>query len=214
MKKCKLIAVYDPLCGWCYGFGPVLNQLQEKYRNALDFEVISGGMITGRSVGQLSNMAAFISQAYPVVESHTGIKFGPGFLETLKEGKATFSSLEPGNVLTVLKEFFPHEAIAASHEIQELIYRDGINPVHYESYLPLFRKRRVEDSLALKRMNSAETSQLTVLEFAQSQKWGIRGFPACIIETPQEKLYGISNGYMSFSELELKVQPFLSPENP
>ena len=215
MKKCKLILVYDPLCGWCYGFGPVLNQLKAKYKARLDFEVLSGGMITGRSVGPLSNMAEFISKAYPVVEAHTGIKFGSGFLAALREGRGTFSSLEPGNVLTVLKEMFPDESPEASHEIQELIYRDGIDPVHYQAYLPLFRRRGIEDKLALERLNSAETSQLTVHEFAQAQTWGIRGFPACIMETPSGKLYGISNGYSPFDDLELKIMPYLmKPENP
>lgn len=214
MRKCKLITVFDPLCGWCYGFGPVLNQLHSNYADRLDFDILCGGMITGSAVGPLSNMAAYISKAYPMVETTTGIRFGEGFLAMLQDGRATFSSLEPSNVLTVMKELFPQDSIAASHEIQELIYSEGIDPVNYEAYLPLFRKRGAADKLVLERLNSAETSQLSVLEFAQVSQWGIKGFPACIIETPQGKLYGISNGYLPLADLELKVQPFLIPEHP
>jgi putative protein-disulfide isomerase len=214
MKKCRLITVYDPLCGWCYGFGPVLNQLHASYADRLDFDILSGGMITGSAVGPLSNMAAFISKAYPAVESATGIKFGQGFLNRLKDGGAIFSSLEPANVLSVMKDLFPEDSIAASHEIQELIYSEGIDPVNYEAYLPIFRKRGAADKLVLERLSSAETSQQSVLEFAQVNQWGIRGFPACIIETPSGKLYGISNGFLPLADLELKVQPFLVPEHP
>lgn len=211
MKKCTLITVFDPLCGWCYGFSPVLLRLQDKYRQQLSFDVLSGGMITGSSVGPLANMASFISQAYPVVEQHSGVKFGKGFLNALKEGRGTFSSLEPSNALKALKELFPEEGLQIAHEIQALIYDQGIDPVDYEAYLPMFRKRGVDDGLALGRMRSAETAQLSVLDFAQSQQWGIRGFPACLVETPQGKLYGISNGYLPFEELEKRVQPYLLP---
>jgi putative protein-disulfide isomerase len=211
MKKNTLITVYDPLCGWCFGFGPVLLQVEDKYRDRLDFDIISGGMITGTSVGPLSNMATFISQAYPVVEQHTGVKFGPGFLKTLEEGSVTFSSLEPSNVLKVLKELFPAEALQAAHEIQAIIYQEGINPVRYEDYLPLFIRRGVKEEKAMELLKSAETSQATVLDFAQSQQWGIRGFPACLVETADGKLYGISNGFLPFAELENRLLPYLLP---
>jgi len=213
VKKCTLITVYDPLCGWCYGFGPVLIRLSEAYSNRINFDVISGGMITGASVGPLSNMAAFISKAYQTVEHHTGVKFGPGFLEkTLPEGKATFSSLEPSNVLTVLKSLRPKETVKASHEIQQLIYRDGIDPVNYEAYLPIFTSRGIDEKEAMNSLKSAGISQESVLEFAQAQNWKIRGFPACLVETPDGKLFGISNGFLPYEALEERIIPYLAPE--
>ena len=40
-----LIYCYDAYCGWCYGFSPVIQKLEVQYRNVIDFEVLSGGMI-------------------------------------------------------------------------------------------------------------------------------------------------------------------------
>lgn len=203
------ICVYDALCGWCYGFGPVLLRLEEKYGHLMRFEIISGGMITGKSVGPLANMAGFISQAYPVVEQHSGIKFGQGFLENLKNGTAVFSSLEPGNVLTVLKEMAPNEQVRAAHEIQCLIYDAGINPVDYPAYRPVFENRGLDWNLALSRLKSAETSQLTVHEFSQVHSWGIRGFPASLLDSGGNKLQGIANGFLPFEELESRLLKYI-----
>lgn len=208
MKKATLICAYDPLCGWCYGFGPVLLALQEKYADRLAFEVLSGGMITGKSVGPVRNMAAFISGAYPVVEQHSGIKFGSRFLQQLRDGKAIFSSLEPGNVLTVCKELKPGCQVEASHAIQCLIYRDGINPVDYQAYRPLAEQLGLDWRLFSERLNSAETSQLTVHEFSQVHKWGIQGFPACLLETESGKLFGISRGFLPLDEIEKRLSAF------
>ncbi len=52
-KKVKLIYVYDALCGWCYGFSPVMMQLHSKYKDSIDFQVVSGGMITGNRIGPI-----------------------------------------------------------------------------------------------------------------------------------------------------------------
>lgn len=205
-----LVNVYDPLCGWCYGFGPVLVQLEKAYKGRLKFDVISGGMITGNRVGPLSNMAGFISQAYKTVEQHTGIKFGPGFIDkALKEGTATFSSLEPSKVLMVFRQFHPDKVVEFSHEIQKLIYFDGIDPVRYAAYLPLFEKYGVDTKKALELLATKQIEAETVGDFSQAQKWGVSGFPTCIMQTADGKAYGISSGYMAFKDLEKKIQPYL-----
>ncbi len=47
VQRGRIIYVNDALCGWCYGFSPVITAIHEKYKDELDFEVISGGMVTG-----------------------------------------------------------------------------------------------------------------------------------------------------------------------
>jgi putative protein-disulfide isomerase len=183
--------------------------LEGKFSNNFDFEVLSGGMITGRSVGPLSNMADFIRKAIPRVEEYTGIAFGKNFLENLQNPSILFSSLEPGNVLTVVKELAPGSAVSASHAIQSLIYHDGIHPTEYTAYLPLFEEFSIKPEMAFQLLQSAETSQKTVLEFSQIQKWQIQGFPAVLLETPDGKLHGISRGYLPQEEMEHRLRPFL-----
>ncbi len=60
MKKGKLIYVYDALCGWCYGFSPVISKIHKEYKDSLEFEVISGGMILGDRIGPIGEVASYI----------------------------------------------------------------------------------------------------------------------------------------------------------
>lgn len=209
MKKPTLICAYDPLCGWCYGFGPVLHRLQERFSGQLGFEVVSGGMITGKAVGPLSHMAGFIRNAIPVVEQHTGIRFGEGFLQNLVDGRVVFSSLEPGNVLSVFKLLKPEVQVLVSHQIQCLIYRDGINPGDYSAYRSLFESHGLEWKEISGLLESAETTRSTINEFAQVQNWKIQGFPACILEDEKEKLWGISRGYLPENEMAERISDAL-----
>jgi putative protein-disulfide isomerase len=209
-KKNTLILVTDPLCGWCYGFGPVMNQLFEKYHDRLNFDVISGGMITGKRIGPLSNMRDFIRQAYKRVEQTTGVKFGQAFLEkTLEEGTATFSSLEPSKALTIFRSFQPDKVVEFGHEIQKLIYFDGINPVQVDAYMPLFARYGLQQKQILPLFNSKETEQETINEFGRAARWGISGFPACVMQLHSGKAFLLSNGYLPYEEMEEKIMQYL-----
>jgi putative protein-disulfide isomerase len=209
-KRNTLITVFDPLCGWCYGFGPVLIELEKVYGNQLKFDVISGGMITGNRIGPLSNMAGFISNAYKTVEEYSGIRFGETFInKTLKEGIATFSSLEPAKVLTVYRQFHPDKVVAFSHAIQKRIYEDGIDPVQYPQYLSLFEAEGIPDKEVLPLLASKDIEQETINEFSQVQRWKINGFPACVIQKSDGSAVGLSSGYIPYVELEKRIQPYL-----
>ena len=210
MNKNTLILVSDPLCGWCYGFGPVMNRLYEAYKSQMDFDVISGGMITGSRIGPLSHMREFIKQAYRVVEQHTGVKFGPDFTEkTLEEGKATYSSLEPSKALSIFRTFQPNKALEFSHEIQKLIYFEGIDPVDYEAYLPLFDRYGMQEKEILPLFSSKDIEQETVNEFGRAARWGINGFPACVMQLHSGKAFVLSSGYLPFEQMEERIRPYL-----
>jgi len=209
-KKNTLINVYDPLCGWCYGFGPVMIKLHEVYKDQINFDVISGGMITGSRIGPLSNMASYIKQAYKVVEQTTGVKFGEQFLNhTLEEGKVVFSSLEPAKALTIMRNLNKELVVEFSHEIQKLIYKDGIDPVQYSAYLPLFQKYGFDQKVVLPLFASKDLEQETVNEFGMAHRWKINGFPSCVVQTAEGKAYPISNGYLSYAEMEKRIQAYL-----
>jgi putative protein-disulfide isomerase len=206
-----LITVFDPLCGWCYGFGPVLTELESRYAGRLNFDIFCGGMITGARIGPLAHMASFISQAYKAVEEYSGVRFGEAFLgHTLREGKATFSSLEPSKVLTVYRALRKTGYIRFSHEIQKLIYFDGIDPVDYKAYLPLFQREGLDAAAVMPLLQSADVEQETIREFGLAQRWGITGFPSCVMQLPDGKAIRISHGYEPLARLEEKIRPYLS----
>ena len=71
MNKPRIIYFFDTLCGWCYGFSPVIKQIADKYGDEFDFEVISGGMMMGERVQPASVMADYILNAYKTVENRT-----------------------------------------------------------------------------------------------------------------------------------------------
>ncbi|HXI00169.1 MAG TPA: hypothetical protein VNI52_07850 [Sphingobacteriaceae bacterium] len=134
MENYKFIYVYDALCGWCYGFSPVVMALHEKYNQQFDFEVISGGMVTGSRVGPIGVVAPYIKKAYRTVEETTGIKFGEGFLRNIDEGEMIMNSEKPAVALAVFRTYYPDKAVMFAHELQNAINFDGADPNTNEMY--------------------------------------------------------------------------------
>lgn len=201
-KDMKIVYVYDALCGWCYGFSPVINDFKEKYKDSLEFEVLSGGMITGDRIGPIGEVAPYISQAYKDVEKTTGIEFGENFLQkTLKEGSAIFTSIPPAIALSVFKELDSTRSFLFAAELQKAIYYDGIEPENIEAYGTIAAKFDLDKETFVKKMKDPLYKEMAQKEFDKSSELDVTGFPTVLLEI-DGKHYKIGNGYMSLSQLE------------
>jgi putative protein-disulfide isomerase len=204
-EKFTLIYIFDALCGWCYGFSPVIKQIFEKHQQEFDFEVISGGMVLGDSAGPVGKMAELIKSHYPSIEETTGIKYGEPFLEVLDEGTAYFSSEKPSIALAVFKHFHPDKAILFAHDLQFAIYKDGIDLSNDKNYVPLITKYAINEEEFIQKLNSEEFKQAAYYDFALARQLQVTGYPAAFIKTGERNFYMIAKGYTDFETLELRI---------
>ena len=72
--KPVLIYCYDAYCGWCYGFSPVIKKVAHEFKDQLEIDVLSGGMILPEKPTPIATIAPYIQKAYKTVEETTGIK--------------------------------------------------------------------------------------------------------------------------------------------
>ena len=210
MKNYQLIYIYDALCGWCYGFSPVIEQLHERYRKEIDFTVLSGGMVRGARVGPIGQVAGYIKEAYKTVEEHTGVRFGEGFLQNILEpGQAIFNSVPPSRALTVFKSWKPAQAVDFAGVLQKAIYYDGIEPENLEAYGPYAAQFGLDPKHFVFQMQQNQHIDATEDEFQQVEQWGISGFPTVLMATP-EKLYLIARGYPPAERLDAAIQDVMN----
>lgn len=198
----KVIYVYDALCGWCYGFSPVISQFQDKYKNSLHFEVISGGMIVGNRIGPIGEVASYISWAYKEVENRTGVKFGDHFLnQTLKKGDATFNSMPLAIALSVFKDIDDKQSIAFAAALQQAIYYDGMEPEDVEAYGKLALRFGLDPKLFILKMQDPFYKERAEKDFKKSTELQVTGFPTVFVEH-DDTYYKIGSGYIPFEVLE------------
>src|SRR4051794_11346730 len=108
--KPLLIYCYDAYCGWCYGFSPVIKKIAVDFKDQLDFDVLSGGMILPEKPVHISATASYIAGAYKNVEELTGIKFGSDYLWHIfnpDESDWYPNSEKPAIAMVIFKTYFP-----------------------------------------------------------------------------------------------------------
>jgi putative protein-disulfide isomerase len=201
MKKPKIIYFFDVLCGWCYGFSPVIKKIAEKYQDDFDFEVVSGGMVTGDRVQPASFMADYILKAYKPLEERTGVEFGESYLNMLREGTRIQSSFEPSLVMTTFKQFLPEKAVFFAHDLQKLNYYEGLDLNDFANYQLTVEKYGIDWSVFKKKMESEEMKKRTHSDFEISGAYGVTGFPTVFFENETVRS-PLSRGYQGFEQLD------------
>ena len=209
VEKPKIIYVYDALCGWCYGFSPVIRQFHQQYADAFEFDVLSGGMMTGARAKPISESMAYIEQAYKVVEDRTGVRFGDDYLtKILRPGTYVSDSKKPGMAMTLVKAILPEVAVAFASTLQNALYRDGVDLNVDAAYGPLVEPFGIDPDEFVTHLSDPAIKEQTWSEFNLVSQYGINGFPTVIAEVG-DQLYALSRGYVPYEQLDASAQQLL-----
>jgi putative protein-disulfide isomerase len=198
----RIYYFFDVLCGWCYGFSPVIQKLHDKYKDKMHFEILSGGMVTGTRIGPIGQVAAYIKDAHKTVEDTAGVPFGEAFLKNiLEEGSTIFSSIPPSLAMVVFKTQQKENAIPFAGSLQKAVYYDGIDPNDYEAYGRYAASFGLDEKNFVEQMRGNQATAMMEREFEMTNQSGVQGFPTLIAAVGQE-MYVLTRGYAPFDKLD------------
>ena len=63
--------IADPLCSWCYGFAPVIEQLGEHFDGRLPVKILVGGLRAGNTSAMRKEDKDYIRNAWTRVNAAT-----------------------------------------------------------------------------------------------------------------------------------------------
>lgn len=207
-NKPKVFYIYDPMCGWCYGFSKIMTTIKAKYANYFDFEIYSGGMIIGDGVKPAYEMSSYILNAYKRVEQMSGVKFGDKYLNIFKEGSYILNSETACIALTAIKEIKPEIAFDFATEIQSAHFKEGQSLNAFVTFENIANKFGIN----LIDFNNIWTNKAiynkTFEEFEFVKKLGVRGFPAVLLLS-KGQYYSVASGFTIFSQLDSVFQSII-----
>jgi putative protein-disulfide isomerase len=213
MKKNTLIYCYDAYCGWCYGFSPVLQRIAEQYKQQIDFEVLSGGMILNEEAKHISVTADYIQKAYGTVEAQTGIEFGKDYLWHINNPDLSDwypASEKPAIALCIFKEFYPDRQVEFAADLQYALHFEGRDLCDDESYRHLLDKYSIQPETFYTKLKSDEYKEMAYYEFALCKQLQVTGYPAVLLQINETKFHLLARGYTSFDSLKERLDEALS----
>lgn len=204
----EFIYVYDALCGWCFGFGPVVEKLYNKYKDDVKFTVVSGGLALGDRVLPVKTIASYVQEAIPIVEKTTGIVFGEPYKALLKEGSYIQNSEPPAIALAIFKEKYPERAVEFAHALQRALFVDGKSLNDNATYEALAYEFELQPAAFVDKLKSIEFTQKAHDDFLYAHRLGINGFPATLFKD-KEKYWLLSRGYQEYDYLDRALTELL-----
>lgn len=208
MSKPELIYVYDALCGWCYGFSPVMQAVYEKQKDKLDFSVVSGGLMTGDRIGPIREMAEYIKGAIPRLEQTTGVTIGEGYKKMLDEGTRISNSVPPAIALGLFRRQRPDQVVPFAAALQKANFIDGQDLNDISLYGKLVSAWGLDSAAFVQAMQDPANESLASSDFQAATDFGITGFPAVILRKG-DKYYLLARGYTDLDTLEKRLQQAL-----
>lgn len=196
----QILYLFDPLCGWCYGFSPVMLQFYHDQKANYEFVVIPGGMITGSRIGPAREAKGYISGVIPRLESTTGVTFGEGYHQLL-DSEILFDSEPPSRALHAFRSFHFEQAMEFAHALQLAHFRDGKDYNDPNTYRGLAVQFQLDPEAFFERFEDERIKQNVQMEFAWAREAGVQGYPTVVLRSGQ-KYYLISNGYTPLDSLQ------------
>lgn len=203
---------YDAWCGWCYGFSPVMKRIAEEYKDRISFEVLSGGMIIADQPRPIGAMAAYIRQAYKVVEERTGIRFGADFLWHINHPDDSDwfpNSEKPAIAMCIFKEYFPERQVAFASDLQYSLNYEGRDLDDDEAYRHLLEQYGIPAPDFYTALHSEAYKEKAYYEFALCKQLQVTGFPAVLLQASDSKFYLLARGFTEYDVLNERIKNVL-----
>ncbi|MFT5532341.1 MAG: putative protein-disulfide isomerase [Burkholderiaceae bacterium] len=203
----NLIYIADPMCSWCYGFGPELTSLLDGLPG-LSIDIVLGGLRAYNSDRMDDSMKTELMTHWKKVHETSGLPFSdhaieqPGFIY----------NTEPAcRAVVAARTLAPHASLAVFNAIQQAFYVDG-RDVTQGAVLADIASTTLTTAGIPTEAEAFETlwaSEKIVLathaDFVQTKAWKINGFPMLVLER-NGRLDLVTSGYLRMPALVEQLQ--------
>lgn len=199
--KSTLTYIGDPMCSWCYGITDELGSVKEKYDGVLNFELVMGGL-RPYNTQAMSELKDFLAHHWEEVHKASGQEFK---YEILDSKTITYDTEPPCRANVVVRQLAPDKSFAFFKGCQKAFYFHNKNMHLKESYHDILTALEIDTQEFDSLFASEEMKELVRRDFEQSGEWGIRGFPALVLQH-EGKLTLVANGYAGKEDIILRIE--------
>jgi len=203
----ELIYVGDPMCSWCWGIAPHLDELARR-RPDLPMRVLLGGLRPGPNAQPMSDdLAPFLAHHWEEVSKASGQPFDHAILER----RDWVYDTEPAcTAVVAMRSVDDSKVWPLFKRLQSAFYAEGIVLSDRSVYPDLVEGLDVDTEAFMAVFESDAATEETWADFSLVQSWGVRGFPTLLVRTG-DSLTRIASGYSTADDLEIGLTQVLSP---
>ena len=200
--KMRFIYVMDPMCSWCYGFQPELEEFLEKYPS-IELEWVMGGLAPDNSNPMDENMKQSISSYWYEIEKKSQVTFNHDFWKVNTPFRSTYPACRAVIAAELLKEKSSQLMVKA---IQSAYYQEAKNPSLEETLIACASSIGLEESQFSQVLNSEETEHGLQKHLRIAQQLQARSFPTLFYINEENQAYLVAPGFCKAANLETQFK--------
>jgi len=187
------------MCSWCWGFAPVIEELQSTLSGSYTFSLVLGGLRTKGEMSWNETSKDYLRGHWKQVSLRTGQQFSESLFEKESFDYDTYPACKA--VVTVRELFGMQSAFAYFHTVQEAFYTRGEEITNVNVLSDLLSGLNL-DSRAFKTFFESERAQLLMEhDFAKARSMGANAFPSVVI-IDEEGHMVCQKGYRTLLEMK------------
>jgi putative protein-disulfide isomerase len=196
----RLLYVADPLCSWCYGFGPELSKLLERHPGTR-LDLVMGGLRPYNT----QKMSAEFKEMLRGHWRHVATASGLPFSESIFERDDFVYDTEPACRAVVTARNMDYEkAYPFMKAVQLAFYRDGRDVTSGDVLADIAAENGLERDTFRRNFDSELMREETQGDFAATQSLGVSGFPTLGVGYGSQ-LFLVTSGYATDDVLEYRI---------
>ena len=197
----RLLYFADPMCSWCYGFGPELRQVLAA-RPDLELELVMGGLRPFNRERPTDAFLSMLREHWDHVARASGLPFDAAALR--REG-FVYDTEPACRAVVTARQVDASLALGLMKAIQSAFYRDARDVTRADVLADVAAENGYDRAAFLELLESPAMRGQTKQDFATAQSIGVSGFPTLgVSHGPQ--LYLVTSGYVTEDVLEYRLE--------
>lgn len=193
MVEPHLIYFADPMCSWCYGFSPVIEQVRQAYGRALPIRVVMGGLRPGTDKPMTDKAKTEIVGHWNHVHEASGLPFDGAVLD--REG-FIYDTDPAARAVVVARREGEELALRYLAAAQRAFYAENRDVTSAEVLGDLAAEFGLDRDAFLAAWSAEDAKSETWRDYAISQRAGVTGFPTLVGGPNDQGVYGVvTRGY-------------------
>jgi putative protein-disulfide isomerase len=208
MDSPHLIYFADPMCSWCYGFSPVIEDIRRAFGRSLPIRVIMGGLRPGTDTPMTEAAKAEVAGHWADVHEATGLPFDPGALQ--RDG-FLYDTDPAARAVVVVRRDGEELAVRYLARVQQAFYAEAQDVTSGEVLADLAAELGVERDRFAEQWASDDAKAETWRDYAVSQRAGVTGFPTLVGGPNADGAYGVvTRGYAPGASVVAALRDWLA----
>lgn len=194
----EIIYVGDPMCSWCWGISPALNQLERAATaNGIPYRIVVGGLRPDDSEEWTERFRGFLQHHWEEVTARSGQPFG---YELFKRDHFQYNTEPSCRAVVTARRMDPALESRFFELTQHHFYVKNDDPGAVEFYRPICAALGLDFARFSELFESDAIKKATLADFQTSRQWGVTGYPTVIFRKGA-KLYAVARGYAEFEQM-------------